>query len=763
MLTRYASLVLKFRWIIIAVSSLVFVASTFYALQLPTNFSFEQFFPEDDEDAKLYAKFLKDYNVKENNVLIALSTHNILDRQNLTTINTLTSELSEIEGVKKVTSLANVEVIHGNTEELWVGPAIGEKIPETENELAELKSGLLENELIAGLFLSRDLNSTLIVAELEDEFNFGGPRKQLLKTMRVKINEICKEAFKIHIGGIPAMRSDYISIIENEAAMLFSSGFIILVLILYITFRNWQGIVLPISVVLFSVSFTLGAMKVAGGNLNIMTHILPILILIVGVSNSIHFIGRFYYELEKGKNKRESLIEAIIHLTIACFMTSITTAVGFAVLITTNIKLIQHYGLFAALGVIVSFVITITLLPSLLFISPLPHKLKDPSPKTPFTQSVLQQICALVTNHPKKVVVAFIITAALSGYFAAQLESDAKILEDLDESHPIVETNRFIEEKLGGVIPLEVLITLTGSGDFLEPQNLFKLEEFQKKMLSHREIGKILSFLDYLKAMNGAVLGLKNAALPQSREATSQLLLLLSGGDRVLKDFITPDYKEARISARLYDVGELRGEKIYAGIRNSFNELWGSDATLSITGTSPVAHKINRYIVNNIFWSFILAFGIITIMITILLRSPYLALLSLIPNIIPLLVTLGIMGAVGVPLKPSTAIIFSIAFGIAVDDTIHYLVRYISEIRQVENNDTAIESALKGVGRAMIYTSVVLVVGFSSALMSQIKADQNFAFLSMITISAALFGDLLLLPALLKLAKPNISIQKIYP
>ena len=476
--------------------------------------------------------------------------------------------------------------------------------------------------------------------------------------------------------------------------------------------------------------------------------------MIIGASNAIHLLMKYHEGLSLGLSQRESLDRVIQKIGGALFLTSFTTAVGFCSLGFTNIKVTQQFGLLVGFGVILMFILTIIIMPIILnYIRP---------PDTDHIDRLIRGGQFLAADRlnawnrknpvPILTVSAVLFIGAVFGLF--RIDYNASVLEDLKPGNPLFDDLHYVEKKMGGTLPLEVIIDTKTENGSLQPGFLEIIQKFKKKILKTPEINTAVTPGDYLMLANEEWGG----GVRKLPETEDDALSFTVDFDRV-QLLLNDDYSKTRISCRISDLPFDRGMQIRDEILTAGKALFGDNVVITVTGSTLLALSTGRHLVKNLTTSFIIAFVIIFLSIVFLFKSFRLSLLAILPNIIPLMIAGGLMGYLGIKLRPSTAMTFSIALGIAVDNTIHFLARFRQEFKESGNYEKAVSETLLTTGKAIISTGVILSLGFFVLYFSEFVPNHEFGLLATIIIITAVCGSLILLPVLILQIKPTLRFR----
>lgn len=755
MLIHLSDILIRFRWPVVIMYIIISSILLYFAGQIGYEFSFRQFFPEDNPLVQFYDKSIADFGDDDTSLLIAMEGDNLFSREVMSHYKQYHEAVAKLNDVMEVDSIINVNQPQMVDDTLYINELF-EDLPEDPSVYIQKRDYLLNNELYRGSFISTEGDAVLMIAKIDQAINHGEKRKPLLRQLEALNRDLeNKSGTKVTMGGVPWARSGYTDLMTYETNRLTAWSAVLIIFILIYTFKHWAGVVFSQVVVLLAVLGPIGLMSMLGIKITLMSTMLPVIVMITGVANSIHYHTRFYEELHKGASKREAIREATRHLAVALFITSVTTSVGFSILATTEMRVLGEFGLFVAVGVMCAYFTTITLLPAVLAILPKPSEKMLTRFFSGQSKGFLKFVHRVTTRHRVASVTICLIVGLLAAYFASTMERKQKILEDLDDDHPIIASTKYFEKKLGGVQPMDVVLETDKKNGIKEPVVMRFAEEVKKKLETFPQVRKTYAVPDMIKEIS-QILNDGDPAqyrVPDTRQAVAQYMMLYNMGEKKpMESLVSPRYESTRISTRIEDEFSTVVKVIFADIRTwlAANSPPGVSATL--TGLSPVAHMINDIVVDELFYTFIIALGIITLLLIAQFRSIRVGLFSLIPNMLPLTVLLGMIGMLSINLKPSSCITFSIALGIAVDDTVHYIARFLQEYKERQDVDHAAEAAIFGTGRAMVFTTVVLASGFAvPVLISNVRANAEFSILSVGAVLTALLADLFLLPVILPL------------
>ena len=704
--------------------------------------------------------------------------------------------------ITECTSVLNATDVQVDDADIRIGPiSPGGKVPQTTEEIELLRSRALSNPTLWNNIISRDGKTTAIVcsmrtylagemippdADLEKQKEVhrfvdsyrrevAFRAQQILDRMTVA-DKVADLNIKYYLAGAPIFTAFYLDYIERDTAVFFPLTLLIIGIMLIIVYRNLRGVLLPIVIVMLSFYWTFGAIEAVGKKMTLVSTILFPLILVIGLAIVIHIMNQYYEEIsqklkesgsavaryiKEGRPKslragyREERLQiirnTISHVFMPCFWTSATTALGFGSLAVSKVVPVAETGMFAAWGVMATFFIAITLTPIFLAIMPIQKKVVGRNFEKTLLGRLLEHIASFNAKHALAVVIASAVLLIVSIYLMTMLIAETNLREYFKESSPIRVAHKFMEERLSGVTSIEFSVDAKDAGRLYEPEVERAISEFQKHLESYPVITKTFSMADTVKMMNKAMHEGREEfyTVPDTRQAIAQYLLLYEQG-RALTSLVDTKYSYTFVSARLHNMGSDKIRRLISDIESEIPNIF-CDLNIDVqpAGSIWLAILLEKYIVDGQIESFALAMVVISIFMFLFLRSWRLGAIAIMPNLLPILMTMGFMGLVGIPINMATCMVPSIAIGIAVDDTIHFLNRYRRERKLVDSDVEATRRVMVTTGQAMILTSIVLFAGFAILLLSSFNPNIHFGALTALTMATALIGDLLLLPCLI--------------
>ncbi|MGK7370984.1 MAG: efflux RND transporter permease subunit, partial [Candidatus Halalkalibacterium sp. M3_1C_030] len=572
-----------------------------------------------------------------------------------------------------------------------------------------------------------------------------------------------QRSYEFKISGIPYYRNQYVQYLNEEILFYISISSVLIILLLWVLYRSVTGIMIPMLIVWLTILFTLAVMHLTGGYFEIMTSTIAPILLCVGIADSIHMISKYDDARLQGMDKPRSIKEMLLTLGSATFLTSITTAIGFGTLITSDIVPMKRFGIYTAAGVMIAFLVTIFFVPSSLTLINVKNIFKDKSAGIfDFFSRSLQKLSHFNQRNYKRITLWFLVGTLLIGSGSLFLRVNGKVFDELSEETEPIQHANFFSENLSPPFPMEFIIDTKTENGIMKPDFLHRLEEFNSYLNSFPEVERSITFNTLLKEVHKSMAPEKAASneIPDNEQLIAQYLLLLEVSDTEFLERVTDfSYQKIRVAAQIKDAGSYR----VTHMRNSLSTFLQnnfSDSEITITGSTILSADLNSKIVSSLFKSIALAFALISAIMAFLFKNVRMVFISLVPNILPLIMVAGIMGFAGIDIKSSTAVIFTIAFGIAVDDSIHYMARLRVEMKRGATLDKALEIATRKTGKAIVVTSLILLAGFGTLMTSVFSSTVYMGLLVCLTVFGALLADLVLLPSLFYWIRPKFSFKQ---
>jgi predicted RND superfamily exporter protein len=752
-----AGYILRYRIAFVVILVLITAFMAWQGRKVEMSYEYAPLLPKDDSIFIENQIFSKKFGAGSDIIVIGVKDPDFFNLSNFERWNKMCRELGEVEGVEGMLSVANSYNINKNKEirKFEFYPIFPENI-ETQNQLDSLAGILKKLPFYRGQLYNLKTN-TFLLAITVDKARMATPARE---KMVDEIEDVCESYsadtnIKVHYSGMPYIRVITSQKIKREFMLFTLAALLIVILILFTFFRSLKGVLFPVIVVSTGVIWTVGLMALLGYKITLLTGMIPPLLIVIGVPNCIFLVNKYHTEYIAHGNKIKALQRTIMKIGNATFLTNLTTASGFATFLITSSDILREFGLIASVNIMAVFITSLIIIPTAFsFLDP-PNEKDTRHLKDSVVDKITGKLVHITLNHRKTVYIIFSSILIISIFGITMMKSTGFMVDDIPEDDPIYMDLKFFESNFDGLMPLEIAIDTKKPNGALRVSNLKKIETFSNKLSEYEELSPSLSLINMLKFSKQAFYNGKEKyySLPNNREQSFILSYVdKSGGDiGDLKAFLDSAKQTARISYRVKDVGTTRMENLLSEIRNTISEIFPEDKyKVSVTGASVVFVKGTQYLVRSLFQSLSLAIFLIAVFMALMFNSRRMVLLALVPNIIPLLFTAGLMGFADIPIKASTILVFSIAFGISVDNTIHFLAKYRQELKITNwNIGQSVILALRETGVSMIYTSSVLFFGFGIFSFSGFGGTVALGILVSLTLLIALISNLVLLPSLL--------------
>ncbi|MFH2048969.1 MAG: MMPL family transporter, partial [bacterium] len=660
----------------------------------------------------------------------------------------LTDSLAQLPHIREAISLTTVENIVGTDYGLEINYLFDKNL-----SVSELENRIQRNPFIYGTLVSRDFQTVAIMLILErnndKNKSLGEYNREIDTGIRdLLLRETAHTGRQFHLGGELITDAAINELMDQDISLFFPLSMLISAIFLWIIFRNLSSILFPLLTVFIALVWVLGLKGYVGSPITPVSTTLFALITIIGLANSVHLISQFRLEINTLQDKKAAIIASLTKAGAPCFFTSLTTAIGFGSLITSPIPGINNLGIFAAIGIMSSFILSIILIPiGLLWLTP--KYTKTVFKKSTIVDNCLNKIADINEKHRVIVIAAFTTIIIFMALGIPRIRIEGSMIEYLKHSTRLYQDTQYLDQHLSGVSSTEIIIH--GDTDsFKNPELLRDIEALQKRLALHPQVSVSYSVVDHLKLIYRSLNSEDESfyRIPETKEAVAQCLLMyeISGGEEINK-YITTDYDIARISIIAKQMDDIQNKLLFA-IIDEFLELHFNDYEIQVTGFDYLVNQLTGNIINTQITSLRTAL-IVILVLMLLIFGPKLGFLSLLPNVFPIVFILGLMGWAGFRLNMATAIIASVAIGIVVDDTIHYFTHFKYEYQRSKDIHKAMRAALTGVGRALMFTSLILTTGFLIFIFSETRILMDFGILASIAIFTALLGDLFIGPVLL--------------
>jgi uncharacterized protein len=731
------------------------------------SYEYAQILPESDDEYKAYRYFREEFGEDGSVLVIGIEDENLFKLDHFNALFDLGHDLKNIEGVQEVVSIARIFNLHKNTRtrKFEFTRLFSEK-PDSQEQLDSLKEIALSLSFYKGLLYTENDHASLLVLTLDKKVIDSPGRIQLVNQIK-GITDQFSERFNIevHYSGLPYIRTVIATRIASEIELFLMLAALVTAFILYLFFRSFSAVFFSMLVVACGVVWSLGTGALLGYKITLLTGLIPPLIIVIGVPNCIFLLNKYHREFRAHGNKIKALSRTIQKIGRAAFLTNATTSIGFIAFTITRSPILKEFGVLAAFNIMVVFFLSMTLIPIIFSYLPEPKKRHTKHLENARIKRIVDKLDWWVHNRRPVIYLITVLVVILSFVGLNNIRTTGYMVDDLPQHDPVLVDLKFFEKHFNGVMPFEIVVDTRQKGGVMKLGTLVKIDELQQLLSTYPEFSKPVSLAELIKFSTQAFFNGKPSwyRLPNEYEIRSIIPYVpKSGGNQdVLRNFIDKKKQLTRITVQMADVGSARMEELKDELSVKINEIFSPDEyDVTITGKSVIFLKGTKYLVDNLILSVLLAIAVISILMSLMFMSFRMVLISLVPNLIPLLLTGGLMGYFGIPLKPSTILVFSIAFGISVDNTIHFLAKYRQDLKITQwNISRTITMALQETGVSMIYTSCVLFFGFFIFTASNFGGTKSLGILISITLLFALFSNLMLLPSFLLSLEKSIRVR----
>lgn len=753
--------------------------------QIKMDTSTEGFMHPDDPVLLTYNNFREQFG-RDERVVLAIQSDKIFSIEFLTKLRALHKEVeNKVPYVDEVTSLYNVRNTRGEGDKLITDDLL-ESFPKTQAEADAIKKQALASHFYKDLFINQKGDMTTLIIEtdayshegeqevsVEDEFSDGfedsatqnsvekkaflsdAENHELLEVVKEIVAKYKSDDFKIYIAGSPAVNNELKAQMKSDMQKFMRITFLIILVFLFVVFRRLSAVFYPLLVILLSLVATIGAMAWSGTAFKLPTQIVPSLLLAVSVGATVHILSIFFDKFNTTGDKKEALSYTLGHSGLAIAMTSLTTAIGVGSFAGSAVAPISDLGIFASLGVLISLVLTLTLLPALLTITKLKPKVKKEAGQLDL---LMKKLALIPVEHTKKVLLGSFVVVLLSFVAASQVRLSHNPLKWFQPDTPTRVATEAIDAKMNGTVTIEVVVDTGKVNGWQDPVLLSKLNAFSAKIEKYQDefthVGKVVSLATITKETNRALHENKEEfyTIPKEQNLVSQELLLFeNSGSDDLEDVVDSQFSKARITIKLPWTDSIKAVKVLSYIQDESTKTF-ANLKVETTGMIPLLINTFSQAVHSSAFSYLMAGIAITFMMMLILGSVRMGLISMIPNLVPIIMGLLVMYVGKMPLDMFTLLIGSIAIGLAVDDTIHFMHNFKRYYLESGDAKIAMEQTFYTTGKAMVITTLVLALGFFAYIAANMISVQNFGIITGSVIVFALLSDLLLAPALMVVA-----------
>ncbi|MEO6489031.1 MAG: MMPL family transporter [Ferruginibacter sp.] len=782
-------LVIKNRVVLLILLFLGTAIMGYFATKVKLNYEFSKAIPINNPRYQEYLAFKKIFGDDGNLLVVGIQTNDLFTLKNFQAYQQLQKKLRQVKFVEDIVSVPAAVALQPDSNGKLSAVKIFPEMIGSQSTLDSVSKVFFNLPFYRALLYNKETHAFLMGVRINRDVLNSPGRTKIVADITAATSEFeTVTGTEVYLSGLPLIRTLVADRIQKEMKLFLFGSLALSVLILLLFFRSGSTTLISLAVVVTGVIWTLGLTYLCGYNITLLTALIPSLVVVIGIPNCIYFINKYHtsylqnvYPTEE-ERKTNALVNMVSKMGIVTLFCNLTAAIGFAVFALTKSAILKEFGVVAGVSIMVIFVVSFILLPSVLSFLPSPKQGQLKYLKNKWITAFLGKVETWAFQYKGIVLAttAAVLLFAIAGM--TRLRSEGHIVDDLPKNDKIFTDLKFFEKNFKGVMPLEIVVDTKSPKGILKPTvDIRKIAGFQDSVLALQpNVGKPLSVVDGIKFSYQALsegVGDSTYTLPgfgnplqdlhktlrnlQFKKQSHSLDTKDSAMLKLVGSFVDTSEQYLRISMSMADVGTERLPVILDTIQKNVARIFDSSYKVTLTGTSITFLEGSRFIINGLKESILWAFLLIALCMLYLFRSVRILVCSLIPNVIPLIVTAGIMGWVGVPLKPSTVLIFSVALGIAVDITIRFLVNYKQDLAALNNNvPAAVKSTIHQTGLSIVYTSLVLTAGFIIFCASNFGGTFALGWLTSVTLFVATLTNLVLLPVLLLLLDPKKKAKK---
>jgi predicted RND superfamily exporter protein len=764
---RIANLILNHRIAWLVGIAIITAFMGYMATQLQLSYELPKILPQNNEHYQRYEDFKKQYGEDGNVMVVAIKTDKIYTLETYNKWYDLAQNIKKVDGVKNVASITNLFEIRPNEiDKKFDFIPISPNKPNTQSELDSIKVTIAKYPFYRGFLFSEDGSAHLMAVTFDQEKMNSKSRMSITESVKDLADAFGVDAqITPHFSGMPFVRTNFMAKVSLEVARFMILAFLVTAIILFLFFRSFRVVFFALLVIAISVLWSVGLIHIFGYKITLLTGLIPSIIVVIGIPNAIFIINKYQEEFLRCGNQMEALRISIEKIGKTTFIANLTTFIGFFVFFFTGSPLLLEFGLVASIAVMATWALSLILVPIIFSYNPKPKAKHVRHLENKNISKLLETVDFVVHNRRTKLYWVISILVVLSVFGISKIKNIGHVVDDLPENDPVFTDLKFIEENFKGIVPMEVALDTKVENGALDPEVLNKIKMVQREFEKYPEFTKPISVVEAIKFVYQGYRGgdERYFRLPGALELNklSAYSGMVEGKENLMSSFMDRTRRYTRISYQSADVGTIRMTEMIENLQSKMDTIFNYDSEFeewlteenridaNLTGNGVVFTKGNDYLLRNLRDSTILAIILVSLVMATQFLNVRTILISTIPSIVPLIITAGIMGYFGIPLKPTTILIFSIAFGIASDGTIYFLTKYIEEIEKGKSIAEAVSETIKMSGISMIYTAIILFFGFGIYVVSGFKGTVFLGLLVSMTLLIGMISNLILLPSFL--------------
>ena len=767
---KIADLIIRFRALLMALILVITAIMGWYAARVEMSYDLNRTVPPEDPDMVYLNRFRENFGEDGNMIAVGLQDSSVFSLEQFKNFERFCAEVKKIDGVKEVLSLPAVRILSKDTvnSKFLFQPLFPADI-QSQSDLDSLLGvfggqGFYENQLV-----NNSTGATMALVAVESDVIKSVKRVQLTNALLKAGSAFTEQTgIELHYAGLPFIRAQIAEQVRKELSFFLYLSALVTGVIMLIFFRSFRAVLFSLLMISILVVWTLGTINLFGFKITMLSGLIPPVIVTIGITNAIYLLNKYHVEYYRRKHKLEAIRIVVQKMGLATFLTNLTVAIGFLTLLATDIPVLREFGIVAGINIIALFIVSLVMIPGILMWMPEPTEKHLKHLNFKILGAFVKYTDRLVSNERKLIYIVSIVLAVFSLAGMLRLRSVSYMVDDLPADSPIKKDLAFFESNFSGVMPLELEVKLQTKRrrPLLDVKNIQAIDRFEASLDSVPGLSRPLSLISFVKA---AKQGFYNNNperynLPSKQEAGFILRYLRGESDQsgLMKSFVDTTFSTMRISMQMADIGSERMDSLIryviepkaailvADLKENLRSKSDS-VSVGVTGSSKIFIKGNSFLINNLTESLILACILITLSMALLFANVRMILISLVPNLLALMITAGLMGYFDIPLKASTALIFSITFGISVDNSIRFLAKYRQELHLTGFFvPRSVSESILETGKSIVYTSVVLFAGFIIFVFSDFGGTIALGLLTSTTLVISMFTNMILLPALIR-------------
>lgn len=763
MWNRLAEGIIRYRMPLSLVIGAITIVMAYYAAKVEMSYEFARTVPPDDPDMIYHERFKAQFGEDANLIAVGVKDSGIYKLDNFKAFKELSANIRNIPGVTQVVSLPALKRIMKDTANtrFYLSDIFTDTIA-TQGDLDSLLELALNQKIYADQLINTRNGATMMLVSVKKEV-MNSPKRVAMAQSLVDAGKKFSDQTNIslHYAGLPFIRTVVATALKREMNIFLIASALVTGVIMFVFFRSFRAVLFSMIIIGILVVWTLGTLEIFGFKITLLSGLIPPVIVTIGVTNAIYLLNKYHLEYARRKDKKEAIKGVVQKMGLAMFLTNLTVAIGFFTLLATDITILREFGIVAGINIMALFFVSLIMIPSVLYWLPVPSQKHLKHLDFALMGAFLRIVDVMVHRRRSWIYITSVVVALISVWGISRLRSVSYMVDDVPEQSQVKKDLHFFEANFSGFLPMEVMVEFKTKKrrPILDVNNLRKVEEFETFLDSIPVMSKPISILSFIKASKQAFYNGNPSkySLPSKTEGAFILKYMKGQTDNsgLFKSFVDSTFSKMRISTQIADIGSNRLDSlVHIGIEPRMKSIFASEGkdsvVTTITGSTKIFIKGNKFLVANLQESLWLAFVLITLSMAILFANVRMIIISLIPNLLALMITAGLMGFFDIPLKASTALIFSITFGISVDNSIRFLAKYRQEI--FSNNffiPKAVTDSILETGKSIMYTSIVLFAGFIIFAFSSFGSTIALGLLTSITLVISMFTNLILLPALI--------------